>query len=310
MEEKDKIESYSGEFFKYIMDNMYEGIYFCDRQRKITYWNSAAEKITGYSAAEVLGSHCWNNILMHTDEEGESLCKTDTCPAVRAMKEKKLIEERVFLKHKEGFRIPVITRISPVKDPSGEVIGAIEMFTDSSAKISAFQKIEKLEKLAFIDGLTGVGNRRYSEIKIGSKLEEMARYSWVGEFGLLFIDIDLFKNVNDAYGHDIGDRTLRVVSRTILNNLREEDFVGRWGCEEFVVVISGVGNKALYSIAEKLRKLVANSNINFEGGSFNISISTGATIARRSDTLESVVKRADTLMYLSKREGRNFVTIG
>ena len=72
MEEKDKKQYYSDDFFKYIMDNMYEGIYFCDWERKITYWNTAAEKITGYKAAEVIGSHCWNNILMHTNEKGES----------------------------------------------------------------------------------------------------------------------------------------------------------------------------------------------------------------------------------------------
>ncbi|MGD0566639.1 MAG: sensor domain-containing diguanylate cyclase [Candidatus Goldiibacteriota bacterium] len=310
MEEKDKKQYYSDDFFKYIMDNMYEGIYFCDWERKITYWNTAAEKITGYKAAEVIGSHCWNNILMHTNEKGESLCKTDTCPAVRAMKEKRLVEEQVFLKHKEGYRVPVVTRISPVKDTEGKVIGAIEMFSDNSAKVSAFQKIEKLEKLAFIDELTGVGNRRYSEIKIGAKLEEMDRYAWAGEFGLLFIDIDKFKDVNDTYGHDIGDRTLKVVARTILNNLREEDFVGRWGGEEFVATISNVDNKALYAIAEKLRKLVANSHINSGSGEFNVTISVGATMAKRGDDAAAIVKRSDILMYSSKNEGRNFVTIG
>jgi diguanylate cyclase (GGDEF)-like protein/PAS domain S-box-containing protein len=310
MAEKEKEQFYSDDFFKYIMDNMYEGIYFCSRDRKITYWNTAAEKMTGYTAAEVIGSHCWNNILMHTDEKGESLCKSDDCPAVKAMKGEKLVEEQVFLKHKDGYRLPVVTRISPVKDPSGKVIGAIEMFSDNSAKVSAFQKIEKLEKLAFIDELTGVGNRRYSEIKVGSKLEEMERYAWAGEFGLLFIDIDKFKQVNDTYGHDIGDRTLKVVARTILNNLREEDFVGRWGGEEFVATIANVDNKILYSIAEKLRGLVANSHINSGKGSFSVTISIGATMAKRGDETTSIVKRADVLMYNSKNEGRNFVTIG
>ena len=203
-----------------------------------------------------------------------------------------------------------MTRISPVKDTEGKVIGAIEMFSDNSAKVSAFQKIEKLEKLAFIDELTGVGNRRYSEIKIGAKLEEMDRYAWAGEFGLLFIDIDKFKDVNDTYGHDIGDRTLKVVARTILNNLREEDFVGRWGGEEFVATISNVDNKALYAIAEKIRKLVLNSHINSGSGEFNVTISIGATMARRGDDAAVIVKRSDMLMYSSKNEGRNFVTIG
>jgi diguanylate cyclase (GGDEF)-like protein/PAS domain S-box-containing protein len=298
------------DFYKNILDNLYEGVYFCDWERKISYWNKAAEKLTGYKAVDMIGAHCWDNILMHTNNKGENLCKDENCPAVRAMKEQRLVEEEVYLKHKDGYRIPVLTRISPMKDGNGKVTGAVEIFNDNSNKISAFKQIEKLEQLAFIDALTGVGNRRYTEIKINTKLEEMNRYSWANQFGLLFIDIDHFKEVNDTFGHDNGDKVLKVVSKTLMNNLREEDFVGRWGGEEFIIMIASMDNKALYNIADKLRGLIEHSHITLPDKHITVTVSIGATVAKREDDLDSVVKRADNLMYQSKNEGRNYVTIG
>jgi diguanylate cyclase (GGDEF)-like protein/PAS domain S-box-containing protein len=302
--------AYDENFFKGMLDNLYDGVYFCDWERKITYWNKAAEKLTGYSAEEVLNSHCWDNILMHTDASGARLCEAETCPAAKAMKESKLVEAEVFLRHKAGYRIPVVTRISPMKDDAGKVIGAIEIFNDNSAKIAAFQKIEKLEQLAFIDELTGVGNRRYSEIKVHAKLEELRRYAWVGDFGLLFIDIDHFKLLNDNYGHAVGDEMLKMTAKTIMKNLREDDFIGRWGGEEFVAVISHMDRKTLLATAEKLRGLIASLNLTIEGIKVKSTISIGATIAKKEDDMDALVRRADRIMYESKNAGRNAVTIG
>jgi diguanylate cyclase (GGDEF)-like protein/PAS domain S-box-containing protein len=309
-DKKDNITGFEMGFYKHILDNLYEGVYFCNWERKISYWNKAAEKLTGYAASDMVGNHCWDNKLMHTNDKGENLCKNENCPAVKAMKEQRLVEAEVFLRHKDGYRLPVLTRISPMKDAEGKIIGAIEIFSDNSNKISAFKQIEKLEQLAFIDALTGVGNRRYTEIKLNTKLEEMNRYSWANQFGLLFVDIDHFKDVNDTYGHDTGDKVLKVIAKTFMNNLREEDFVGRWGGEEFIVMIANIENKALYGIAEKLRGLIEHSRITLPDKELSVTVSIGATIAKRGEDIDTIVKRADSLMYYSKNEGRNFVSIG
>lgn len=297
-------------FYKHVFDNLYDGVYFCAVDMTITYWNRAAELLTGYSKAEVLGSKCLNSILMHTNSKGELLCGGEKCPAKLAMTENKTVEEEIFVKHKQGYRIPISTRIHPIKNSKCEVIGAVEIFSNSSAKLSAFNKIKKLEELAFIDPLTGVGNRRYAEIKIGAKIEEMARYAWAGDFGIMFIDIDKFKDINDTRGHHAGDQVLKVVSKTILMNLREEDFVGRWGGEEFVVLIAHADRKKLYSIAEKLRSLVEGSAAAVGEERINVTISVGVTMVKKEDTVDSIVDRADRLMYECKTGGRNCVTIG
>ncbi len=301
---------HGNDFFKKILDSLYDSVYFCDKERKITYWNKAAEKLTGYTADEITGTHCWDQKLVHTNIKGENLCGGATCPAVRAMKEKKLVEEEIYLRHKDGHRIPVLTRISPIYDEGGNVTGAVEIFSDNSAKMSAFAQIEKLEKLAFIDELTGIGNRRYTEIKIGAKLAEIERYAWAREFGLLFMDIDRFKEINDGYGHDTGDGVLKMVAKTLVSNLRSDDFIGRWGGEEFVAVITDADNKSLYGTAEKLRALVSQSSFSTDRGIVSATVSTGATVAKRGETMEQLIKRADRLMYESKSSGRNFVTIG
>ncbi|PKL91089.1 MAG: sensor domain-containing diguanylate cyclase [Candidatus Goldiibacteriota bacterium HGW-Goldbacteria-1] len=301
---------YQKDFFKKILDSLYDSVYFCDAERKISYWNKAAEKLTGYTAQEIIGTHCWDRKLVHTNVKGEPLCGSETCPAIRAMKERRLVEEAIYLKHKDGHRIPVLTRISPIFTDNGEVAGAVEIFSDNSSKMSAFMQIEKLEKLAFIDELTGIGNRRYSEIKIGAKLAEIERYAWARDFGLLFMDIDKFKDVNDKYGHDAGDDVLKMVAKTLAANLRTEDFIGRWGGEEFVAVISDADNKTLYAIAEKLRSLVSQSSLNTSDGTVAVTISIGATVAKRGESMEQLVKRADRFMYESKNSGRNYVTIG
>ena len=298
------------DFYKKILENMYDGVYFCDLDRKITYWNKAAEKITGYSAADVCGSGCYENILNHTDSKGNLLCGKETCPAARAMKEKRVVEEEVYLKHKNGHRVPVVTRISPIEDEAGRVIGVIEIFNDNSEKISAFQKIEKLKKLAFIDSLTLVGNRRYTEIKLGTKFGEMERYEWVPVFGVIFADVDHFKILNDKYGHEAGDKVLQTIARTLKGNIRGEDFIGRWGGEEFIIVISDVDRKSLYAIAEKLRTLTEQSATLYDGADIRATISAGAVLAKRGESIKELIKRADRVMYESKKMGRNIVTIG
>lgn len=297
-------------FFKKILDNLYEAVYFCDRERKIIYWNKAAEKLIGYKAEEVIGSHCWNNILNHTDANGERLCPTDKCPALKAMREKTVIEAEIFLKHKEGYRLPIITRISPIIDEKGQVTGAVEIFSDNSAKLASFRKIEKLEKLAFLDNLTSVGNRAYSEIKINAKLEELRIVPDIGNFGLLFADIDDFKKINDEFGHETGDRVLKIVAKTFVSNLREEDFVGRWGGEEFILIVSNIDEKELRIIADKIRGLVANSEIMEDNKILKVTVSIGATIAKKTDDIKKLVNRADKLMYKCKKSGKNCVSFG
>jgi diguanylate cyclase (GGDEF)-like protein/PAS domain S-box-containing protein len=294
------------ELYKKLVDNLYDGVYFVDPERKITYWNKSAEALTGYKSSEIIGKYCWNNILMHVDLEGRSLCH-GPCPLSRAMKEDRMLEQEVYLRHKKGHRVPVLVRASPIKDAEGRVIGAVEIFSDNSPKISLQQRVEELEKLALLDALTEIGNRRYAELIVHSKLDEMRRYGW--RFGLLFIDIDNFKEVNDTYGHETGDRVLRMVAKTLQNAIRSSDAVSRWGGEEFVAVIGHADKPALSRLSNKLRMLVGQSELLVGGELIKVTISIGSTVSIMDDTVDSLVGRADKLMYDAKLSGRNCVVM-
>jgi len=293
-------------FYKHLIDNVSDGVYFVDLERRITFWNKAAEILTGYRSSEVLGKNCGDNILMHIDEKGKRLCEC-ACPLTKTMKEGKPCEEDVFLHHKDGHRSPVHIKATPMRNAKEEITGAVEVFSDTTSIISMSQKMEELQRMAMFDILTDVENRRFAEIELTSRLSEMQRFGW--PFGILFIDIDHFKNINDRYGHDTGDRVLMMIAKTLAKSLRPFDFVSRWGGEEFIVGVVNVNEEQLSNIADKLRHLVEQSSLTVGEDIISVTVSIGAAIATPDDTKDTLIKRADKLMYLSKKSGRNRVSI-
>jgi len=298
---------YSPQFYQTILDNLYDGVYFVDKDRRITYWNKGAEKITGYSAGDVLGKSCHDRILAHVDMDGHNLCGSDDCPAVSAMRSDTTVERELFLYHKDGHRIRVFTRIIPYKDSSGRMDGSVEIFCMNVPESELNRRLQELEKLALLDPLTKVGNRQYADRAITNQLSELQRYGW--SFGILFIDIDHFKEINDTYGHESGDVVLRIVAQTIQSGLRTFNIISRWGGEEFLVLAVNVTEAQLRAIGERLRLLIQNSRVMIKNAPVQVTISLGATIARKEDTAESLLQRADQLMYQSKHQGRNKLTV-
>lgn len=290
-------------FFKDLIDNLTEGIYFLDRARRITYWNRGAERLTGYAAEEVIGRCCAEGLLQHMDPKGRLLCY-DGCPMEATMCDGRERAAEVFLHHKKGHRVPITVRAIPIRGAAGEIVGAVEVFNDISGQVLAAERIRELEALSLIDPLTGAGNRRYAEIQLTSRLAEKMRYGL--PVGLLFLDLDRFKSVNDRYGHAAGDDVLRVVGKTLANALRAGDFLGRWGGEEFIVLVGGLDAHRLTEAGERLRTLVRNSSVPSVPG-LEVTASVGATAARPDDTMDSLTARADALMYEAKRRGRDRV---
>jgi diguanylate cyclase (GGDEF)-like protein/PAS domain S-box-containing protein len=287
-----------------ILDNLYDGVYFVDCDRKITYWNKGSERITGYPAAEVVGSRCFDNILMHVDSQGTLLCKK-LCPLAATILDGVERTADVYLRHKDGHRVSVNIRITPLRNERGEITGGVEVFTENSQKLSAIARMEAFEKLAYLDPLTGTANRRYAEITLHARHEEFQRYGW--PFGVVFIDIDRFKSINDECGHGAGDEVLKMVAKTLMNSARSFDVVARWGGDEFIAVIANVEKEQLIATANRFRTLVEQSS-RVPGPVQQVTISVGATLARSDDTETTVLERADRFMYESKSAGKNRVT--
>lgn len=292
-------------FFKQILNNLSEGVYFADLQRNITFWNKAAEQITGFKAEEVLGKSCAANILRHVDVLGVELCK-EMCPLARTLKDGQFREDEVFLHHKDGHRVPVHIRISPLPDEDGNIIGAVEVFSDNSRQIDLQDRMKDLEEMSLLDSLTMLPNRRHIQNYLEDRIEVFNRYGF--NFGVLFMDIDKFKNINDRFGHQFGDNVLKTVARTLIGNIRGSDLVGRWGGEEFVGIFNHMEKKKLCAIGHKLLSLVKASGLRRGPETINVTLSIGATMVSVGDSAESIIQRADRLMYLAKKKGRDIIT--
>lgn len=286
-----------------LLDRVSDGIYFVSRDRHITYWNAGAQQITGYSADDVVGRSCAEGILRHVNDAGRQLC-LHGCPLAGVMTDGKPRAAEVYLHHEDGHRVPVTVRSEAIRDETGAIIGAAEVFTSRRPTDPVDEK--RRQDDASLDPVTGLAARRIGELRLDSLVR--AATEGTRSLGVLFVDADHFKDVNDTFGHRTGDEVLRMLGRSLANGLRREDVVVRWGGEEFLALLPGVGAKSLERGAERVRMLVENSWIQQADAQVRVTVSVGATMATASDTAQSVVDRADRLMYASKRAGRNRVT--
>ncbi|HYQ46843.1 MAG TPA: diguanylate cyclase [Polyangiaceae bacterium] len=167
---------------------------------------------------------------------------------------------------------------------------------------------KRLELLADTDGLTGLYNRRYFDSLLGRELQRTDRYKT--PIGLVLLDIDHFKKVNDTYGHPMGDEVLRNVSRIVTSSVRVTDSVARYGGEEFAIVFTQTTPQGVSEVTERLRQRVADFSHEYLGSrlectaSFGISVCDGRGVTPNAIEL---IDRADRALYQAKRAGRNCV---
>ena len=293
--------------YQAVLDCVEDGVYFVDRGKRILLWNRGAEAITGYARAEVIGDLCGHHRLCHVDESGRLLCMTG-CPLQVALDTGVPIEADAFLQHKLGHRVPVRITTSALRDSQNRLLGAVEIFRLTSDLRRQNQLIEELARLAMIDDLTRLPNRRHFDMQLDRRIAELNRFAW--PFGALMVDLDEFKGVNDRYGHRTGDEILQMVARTLSANCRAFDTVARWGGEEFSLIIANVHEEELRKVAEKLRAMVEASSLRLpDGEPLRMTVSIGGAVARPNETAAEILKRADDQLYAAKRDGRNCVRL-
>ncbi len=163
------------------------------------------------------------------------------------------------------------------------------------------------EKLAHTDALTGLNNRRYFESLATQHVH--ANFESPNPTTLLVFDVDHFKQINDSYGHDIGDRVLQMIADVSSKEMRHSDILARYGGEEFIALLTGTNSDDAVKIAERLRKRIENIEVNLtDGRQFHFTVSIGITILETFETdLNVLIKQADIALYQAKANGRNRV---
>jgi diguanylate cyclase (GGDEF)-like protein/PAS domain S-box-containing protein len=167
---------------------------------------------------------------------------------------------------------------------------------------------KKLRQLAYQDPLTGLLNRRSFSERVDCEISRSHRYK--SELSYMIIDIDRFKMINDAHGHWIGDAVLKEFANKIVSLLRENDFIGRIGGEEFAIVLPNTSEKAAQEMGERIRKEVEKHIVRYKDTSINFTVSIGiSNLALEEKSIENVFCRADTALFLAKNSGRNRVCV-
>ncbi len=291
---------------KQVVENLVDGVYYVDRNLKITYWNKAAERISGYSSLDVIGKSCEQDILDYIDSEGKQLSEGN-CLLQQTMRDGVYREASVYLLHKKGHRVPVTIRSMPIRNLAGNIVGGIESFMESYTQSQVLQELWVANDVGLTDGLTQLGNRRFCEMSLNTRIYELNSFNI--NFGVIYLDLDSFSQVNETYGKLTGDEVLMRVAKTLSGVLRKLDFVTRWAKDEFVVIIPKMNNEVLKKVAERLRILIKSSYAVAEDNRVTVTASLGATVAQPGDTPELIIKRLQKLVTASKAAGGNRVTM-
>ncbi|HSX50000.1 MAG TPA: GGDEF domain-containing protein, partial [Cellvibrio sp.] len=180
----------------------------------------------------------------------------------------------------------------------GAKIKTMEMEAEKNHTI-----LETHRQKALHDPLTELPNREAYNERAPIEVQRWQRYG--RPLTIAIFDIDHFKNINDTYGHQTGDRVIKVIGRSIANRLREVDFFCRYGGEEFVALMPETDSETALAVLEKVRSVIASASFNYKEQSMSITLSVGLTEFKTNDDLESAFERADQALYSAKSSGRN-----
>jgi diguanylate cyclase len=208
--------------------------------------------------------------------------------------------------HLTDFRSREDTRIKTYRERVQHMRQRISVLERESR--SLHESLREEQRMAMLDALTGIPNRAAYDDRIEQEFKRWKRFS--RPVSILAWDIDRFKSINDAYGHKAGDKVLRVIGQHLARHVRDTDFVGRYGGEEFVMLLVGTGADEAKVVADKIRLELAALGFHFHDAPVAITASCGITEFSGADTPDTIFDRADRALYKAKQAGRNCCIIG
>lgn len=288
-----------------LLENLFDAVYFATPQRSITFWNPAAESLTGYRREHVVGKSCCEDLLVHLQSDPKGAC-SGWYPAAQTLQDGQVRSADVFFRHRQGHLLPVHIRVVPVYDANGQMAGVVEILKDEQSSAGNYGEAST-GALAFIDPVSKLASRQYLELRLRSRFEEMKRYGWT--FGVISASIDGFAEARAKWGPEIHQQLVSMVGKTFANCLRTFDVVGRWEEHQFLAIVPILQYSDLQLICERIRGVVAKAMLLVNGQPASLTVSIGAAGANPKDSVDKILERAKLWMNRSARKGGDQVTI-
>jgi len=286
------------EKYRFLTENSADVIWSINNSYRIDYISAADERLRGYKPEEVIGQPIWSFFK----REGTKLVREK----IEHHRQKEQVGNNMNVTRfelqqrcKDGTWIWIEICAAPHYNNKGELVGFHGINRDITDRKRRF---DELYHQATIDDLTRIPNRRHFMYLAEKEMKSAKRYH--RPISIIVVDFDNLKKINDTYGHLAGDRALSVFAKIVQQIIREVDILGRFGGDEFLILLPETDENQAYHVMERINQVLASSPIFYQDSSFSISISSGiASIENWTDTLEDLLVRADEALYEAKEKG-------
>ena len=275
--------------FRTVLENLETGVYMIGRDWTVLFWNQGAEKITGYQRHEILGRSCRAKILVNCNERDCIDCGS-ACAFSSTIHDGKICETQGFLRHKSGHRVPVHLRVTPIRDQQRQIIGAAVTFDEQTLSPEPEQHQSTLAAHGCLDVATGAITHSFTVSHLRENLAFFGEHRL--PFGILHVFVQELAHIRSTYGGEAADAVLHVVGQTVKHTIVSAGFLGRWGEDEFLVIMPNCGSAELEKAGEDISKIVNSSGVQWWGDSLSAAIRVTRAIVEPGDTIKSMLERA------------------
>lgn len=261
-----------------------------------------SQHISGELAERNAGQDdCEQLNLRVTDEVKQLRLTAESANDISSLREQLSARLDAISSHLTDFRLREESRVRTYRDRVTRMRTRIAVLERESRSLQ--ESLREEQRMAMIDALTGIPNRAAYDDRIEQEHKRWKRFA--RPVSILAWDIDRFKTINDAYGHKAGDKVLRVIGQHLARHVRDTDFVGRYGGEEFVMLLVGTETDEARTVAEKIRLEISQLGFHFHDRPVSITASCGITAFQGEDSPDAAFDRADKALYQAKESGRN-----
>ena len=294
------------EIYLTVLDNLQTGVYIVDRNRRIRFWNTGAEQITGYLRQDVVGRFLRDHLLT-TGDAVKDIDSEPEDPINLVFRDGKPSTMDVSILHKDGYRVPIVLRTMPIRNSRGAVVGAAESFEKNRSASEWTRRQAGFANFGCLDSVTGVAAQSFMETQLRENLTTFAEHNI--PFGILLVQIDHMDQFRASRGPGVVSTILRVIAQSVENCVRPTDLVGCWGANQFIAILMECRESEVARVGERVRKMISRAEIEWWGDKFSVTSPVGGAGCRAGDNSELLIARAAASLQESIGKGGNCVTV-